>query len=136
MKGPPSSPNSPIVSVISTDEDVIVKVASLLGVRYYSVKPREPHHKAAFSCRRKGSVAMELMKNMLPFMSIRRQKQINEALESYREGARDRWIRTRLKPIDFNEARSLLASGKSYRKVAKLYNINHETLRNRILKGF
>ncbi|MCA1643648.1 MAG: hypothetical protein LC785_17285 [Acidobacteria bacterium] len=46
MKGPPSRPQYPALSITSTDEDVIQRVASLLAVSYCRVTKRREHWKS------------------------------------------------------------------------------------------
>jgi hypothetical protein len=84
MKGPPSQSNYPIISVTSTDEDVIQRVSILFSVKYQIVNKRKSHWKQSYTVRIYGRRAVELMTKMHPFMSSRRQQQIDEAIRSYR----------------------------------------------------
>jgi hypothetical protein len=83
MKGPPSRPQYPIITVTSTDEDVIQWVSGLFGVTYCVVKKRKSHWRQSFSTRIHGRKAVELMRQMRPHMSKRRQAQIDAAINSY-----------------------------------------------------
>ncbi|MDT7541147.1 MAG: hypothetical protein QOE33_1051 [Acidobacteriota bacterium] len=83
MKGPPSRPQYPVLSITSTDEDVIQRVGSLLGVSYCSVTKRKTHWKQSFSLRIHGRKAVDLMTRMRSHMSTRRREQIDIAVASY-----------------------------------------------------
>jgi hypothetical protein len=83
MKGPPSRPQYPVLSVTSTDEDVIQRISALLNVRYCSVTKRQQHWKQSFSLRIHGKKAVDLMLRMRPHMSARRQTQIDIAVASF-----------------------------------------------------
>jgi hypothetical protein len=43
LKAPPSAPNRPVISMQSTDEDVIARVASLMSVSYWQTLPERYH---------------------------------------------------------------------------------------------
>jgi hypothetical protein len=83
MKGPPSRPQYPILTVTSTDEDVIQRASQLFGVTYCPVRKRQSHWRQSYSTRIHGRKAVELMLNMRPHMSKRRQGQIDIAVASY-----------------------------------------------------
>ena len=83
----PSAPNRPIISMQSTNEDVIAKVASLLGVSYYRT-PTERYDrngwKHVYSVRLRGARGVQLMQLLKPLMGQRRQQQIAQAIENYK----------------------------------------------------
>lgn len=84
----PSRPGIVAIAVEMTDEDVIARVADLLGVSTYSTcRPRQDHHKQSFRVMIRGKKAAEWMRCLQPLMGERRQRQIETALraESYRE---------------------------------------------------
>ena len=83
MKGPPSCPQYPVISMCCTDEDVIQRVASLFGVAYCKVKKRQDHWKQSFIIRIHAKKAVDLMLRMRPYMSQLRQGQIDVAVASY-----------------------------------------------------
>lgn len=83
MKGPPSRPQYPVLSVTSTDEDVIQHVSGLLGVSYCRVTKRREHWRQSFSLRTHGRKAVDLMLKLRPHMSARRQEQIDAAVASF-----------------------------------------------------
>lgn len=85
LKGPPSAPNQPRIAVNMTDEDTVQRIASLFGVGYIHTRRHERHDnwKPAFTVKVVGKPAMELMRQIQPHMSKRRQEQIQRALDSY-----------------------------------------------------
>jgi len=86
LKPKPSAPNRPVISMQSTDEDVIAKVADLMGVSYWQA-PVERYDrkrwKRVFAVHLRGARAVELMLLLKPLMGTRRQKQIERAIEDY-----------------------------------------------------
>lgn len=75
-----------IICGACTDEDVIVRVASLFGTKHYKQNKREsdkPHYKDVYKTALHGERAMNLMNKLYPFMGIRRQTQIKNALKGY-----------------------------------------------------
>jgi transposase-like protein len=84
MKGLPSDPGRPVVQVQMTDEDVIARVACLIGRKPYAHRTsgRPEAWKPVFSARTTGRPAVELMTRLRPLMGERRQGQIDLALAS------------------------------------------------------
>ena len=117
MKGPPSRPQFPIISINLTDLDVIQKVSQLLGVGYCPVVKRKPHWKQSYILRFHGRKAVELMLKMRPFMSKRRQEQIDVAVDSYEK----RPIRgsSKLTIEQVREIKRLIIENQSFRIIAK-----------------
>jgi len=83
LPGPPSSPNLPIISVCSTDEDVIARVAAIFGVTYHRERRRNKKHKPVWRVKKTGYVAVQMMRQIEAMMSERRKKQIEKAIVSY-----------------------------------------------------
>ncbi|MCA1593243.1 MAG: hypothetical protein LC754_11460 [Acidobacteria bacterium] len=83
MKGPPSRPQYPVISMCSTDEDVMQRVSALFNVVYCKVTKRRSHWKQSFIIRLHGRRAVELMLRMRAHMSTRRKEQIDVAVASY-----------------------------------------------------
>lgn len=88
MRPHPSKPNHPVLSLMTTDADVCARVAGMFGVRYHKCNPKKPHHKPAFRLAIRGRTAVLWMQRLLPFMGIRRKKQIQAAISSYKEYSR------------------------------------------------
>lgn len=130
LKGPPSKPNLPILSVITTDEDVCERVANLFGVKYHLVKNKryqDNNWKNPYLAKLKGSKAVRLMKKLRPLMGKRRQGQIDEALSSYDIKAK------RLSNKEVDDIRQLYSGGKmTQTSIAKKLNVRRETV-NRII---
>jgi hypothetical protein len=80
MKGPPSSPNLPIVKVEMCDEDVIRHAARLLSSSV-TIIDRHPErgYKRVFRVTVKGSRAVEIMLGLRPLMGERRSRDIGSA---------------------------------------------------------
>lgn len=139
MSGPPSSPNNTIISLHMTDEDVVARVAWMFGRTYLKVRRKQKsYHKDSFATRMSGSKARELMARLRPLMGKRRKSQIDRALESFDPGLSRRIFESRrLLPIlDLEDVRNRHASGESYRKIGRLYGLNHETIRQRVIVGY
>lgn len=85
MKGPPSAPNQPRISLQMIDEDVVKRVSNYFGLKYIQARNdlRNPQWKRAFGILIKGTKAIEFMKLIRPLMSLRRQGQIDTAIGSY-----------------------------------------------------
>lgn len=82
MKGPPSDPNRPRITIGMTDRDVIEKVADLFGVEYIAEIDREDY-KTSYKVQIRGMKAIDLMCELRPLMGERRQQQIDKAANSY-----------------------------------------------------
>ncbi len=134
LKGPPSKPNSPIVCVQMTDEDVIFKVSLLFGAKYYKIVRKNKKHKPVYVTKITGLKAVRFMEKVRSLMGTRRQVQIDNALNSYDSSVYYRRY-DRLKKLTdekIEEARLRVAGGLSIRKVAKELGVDHETLRQRL----
>ena len=128
VKGPPSSPRSPQVSLEMTDEDVVARVSALVGVKYYAPKNRSPGRwRQTFHIHVRGARAVDLMRGLRPFMMARRSQQIANALAHYSPK------RVRYRNWDDD---ALLAARKtmSLREMGRRFGINHETIRKRLKK--
>lgn len=129
MKGPPSCPQYPVLSVTSTDEDVIQRVSRLLDVSYCAVRKRKSHWRQSYSLRIHGRRAVELMLQMRPHMSQRRQEQIDVAVASY-EKRPDRGP-SKLTDEQVRQIKNLLREGCSPRAIALRVNTSYWSV-NRI----
>jgi hypothetical protein len=128
MKPPPSQPNQPTVALHMTDEDVVARVANLVGVRHRPVKNRNPGvWKDSFLLQVRGGRAVELMTTLRPLMGARRQVQIDRALANY-----DPMGRYRHKQLpDAKELKRRNAS-KSMRALAEEFGCSRQTILRRI----
>lgn len=134
IKGPPSKPNSPIISIQMTDEDVIKQVSQMFGRSYYRFKSKVEKHKATYVTKCTGSKAIALMKELKPLMSIRRQGQIQIAIDSYNPEARIEvaTLSRKLSEETVKASKIRIDSGESLRSIARELNVCHESLRRRI----
>ena len=123
VKGPPSAPNSPRITVQSTDEDVIQMVAALFGRAYFRPRSSQPHFKQCFATHIKGAAAIDLMILLRPYMGSRRQESIDAAIAS---GAA---LRTPLTPRQCRDVRDRHAAGESLRSLGRRFDVSHETIR-------
>ncbi len=122
LRGPPSSPGLCIVSAVSTDEDVIAKVAGWWGVKYHPIKSRENHHKQAFVLKKSGKGAADLMVQLRPLMGRRRQEQIDRALSSYSASC------YKVTEAVKTEVLAELAKGRRQAEVAAEFGLSRETV--------
>jgi DNA-binding NarL/FixJ family response regulator len=129
MKGPPSCPQYPVLSVTSTDEDVIQRISNLLGVKYCSVRKRQSHWRQSYGLRIHGRRAVELMIQMRPHMSKRRQEQIDIAVASY-EKRPDRGA-SKLTDDQVRQIKELIRKGHASRSIAERFNTSYSCI-NRI----
>lgn len=81
MKPVPSKPKSPIISISMTDQDVMERVGKLWNVKIHRRPPGGLNHKEFWSCRIHGNPAVDLMKELFPYMGGRRKNQITRALD-------------------------------------------------------
>ena len=87
LKGTPSQPNKCTIAIASSDKDVAEKVSKI-----FTTKPNYlpnagknvPHYKDIWLVKLSGGRAIELMKTLKPLMSVRRQEQIDSAIDSYK----------------------------------------------------
>ncbi len=131
LRGPPSDPSSPRISVQMTDEDVVQKVRLIVGhgtVGSYQDK-KNPRWKRVFFFTVKGFPAVDLMQRLYPLMGMRRQRQIDKALSSSRPSRRRLLLASEVRKI-----RALLSRGLSDREVARQTGHAHSCV-GRIRRG-
>ncbi len=128
---PPSSPNTPLISISMTDEDVIARVANIFGVKYQSSHPKNEKHKVAYLTRLKGFRAADLMRALYPLMSRRRQNQIERALENYvykpnKKGQNNG--QSKLTEEQVKEIKVRLERGEVGRQIARDYKVSQRAI--------
>lgn len=87
MAPTPSSPNRPVVALSMTDEDVVARVAALMGQSYHQTKAaryRRNGWKTPYYVHIRGTPAVLLMRRLRPHMGKRRQAQIDRAIANVR----------------------------------------------------
>lgn len=127
----PSSPNTPLISISMTDEDVVARVAEIFGVKYQSFRPKNKKHKISYLTRLKGYRAADMMRDLYPLMSKRRQQQIDHTLENYvykpnKKGQNNG--QSKLTEEQVKEIKLRLAQGQVGRRIAKDYNISQRAV--------
>ena len=83
LTGPPSAPRHPVLAVQMTDEDVVVRVATMFGRKASCWTPREARWQPTYIARVTGAKAVAWMTALRPLMGSRRQTQIDRAVASY-----------------------------------------------------
>jgi hypothetical protein len=83
VKGPPSDPNKIAIRLQMTDEDVVSRAAKLLDASYQRYVPSNLRFKNTFCVSVTGYPALHVMKQLRPFMGIRRQEQIDSVIASW-----------------------------------------------------
>lgn len=124
LKGPPPRPNSPAVSCQMTDEDIICRVAKIVGVKYHRVARRNKRWKPAFSVKLNGDRAIALMKRLRSLMGLRRQKQIDDAINSFDVSVSSR----KLSYDDILDIKTRLLSGETQRSIAESHGVDRSTI--------
>lgn len=127
LKGPPSQPHIPRISLQMTDGDVVSRAADLMQVGH-KVKPRRrqnPNWKPVYQAVLTGKRAVALMKALKPHMGARRQTQIAAAIDCFAD-----------KSITISDSRvheiRAASRTKTQREVAAEFSISRETV-NRIV---
>lgn len=83
VRGSPAKPRRPCAAIGMADEDIVQRVCDLWGTRLYNVEVKNPKHRPVFRTELVGGSAVSLMKALRPWMGLRRQSQIDEAVASY-----------------------------------------------------
>ena len=79
---PPSDPKRVRILIEMVDVDVIEKVSELVGLAYSRPSRRRENWKQSYKITIRGSKAVEVMRAVYPFMSLRRRAQFVKALNS------------------------------------------------------
>jgi hypothetical protein len=117
--GSPSIPHQPVLSVSTTDEDVMARVGALMGRKVFRCTPRQPQWSVTYVVRVRGRPAVGWMRLLRPLMGERRQGQIDRALDCYEWKSNQR-----LNDVGARRALSLLEEGKTVREVAHLLGVS------------
>lgn len=132
IKALPSNPNQPIIGIEMADLGVMQEISNLVH-RKISIRnrkdPRFSKLKTVYMVRICGKDAMTLMKQLKPLMGLRRQEQIQQALDSYIGE-----FKNKLTDEQVKEVRCLYKQGNKIIDIAKQYNINSHYMEE-IIKG-
>lgn len=124
LKGPPSEPGTPRITVSMTDRDVVARVASLFGVSASNpFKHKNPKWKPFYLATLKGTRAVELMGLLRPLMGERRQGQIDRAAKTLSVSRR-----ARLSDADVSAIRALLGQGLRICDVERITGKTHSLI--------
>ncbi len=128
IKSPPDKLNKPRIHVVSTDEDVIAHVASLLGTKPMGpYKSSKAEYRSRYFVTLDGKRAIELMKQLQPHMSLRRQAQIEAVIASYHPVGQvrgERHPQSKLNTEQVREIKRRLASGEKLTHLARTYGVD------------
>jgi hypothetical protein len=120
---PSMNKNCSYITIQMTDLDVMQKVAGLLGASCHNgSKPKKSHWKPVYIVRLKGKRAVELMIQMRPYMSVRRQSQIDAAVSAYTVPQR------RLGYDDIQDIIRRGATNETQASIAKDYGLDRTTV--------
>jgi hypothetical protein len=120
LRGAPSTPNVPRISVQMVDEDVIARVAEAFDTSYQSIPPQREGHQRSYKTVLRGTSAVLLMREIRSLMGRRRQAQIDAAVSS--------WVPHRGRPSAGVEEQLavLLVEGRlSYRAIGRKLGVSH-----------
>ncbi len=118
--------NKITVGLCMTDKDVVERVTKIFGHDGCSTFRRDALHKTAYTTSLHGSKAVELMKQLRPLMSQRRQGQIDVAVAAYK-GDKTRGANhpnAKLNEEKVSAIRQDIAHGVSLKALAKRYGVD------------
>jgi len=136
IQGTPERPARILISMQTTDEDVMQKVCGLLGSKYHTTsserQKQHPNWKTVYGTTLSGLKAVEMMKRLRPLMGKRRGQKIDEALQVFSEKAKTGRYMTDDLVLSILEDNK---NGKmTQKKIAEKHGLRRETV-NRICKG-
>lgn len=130
LKGPPSAQNRVAICLEMTDEDVVAKVAKLLGVKYHKTTNRNPEKwKDSFRLAVVCKSAYELMKTLKPYMGNRRQRQIEVAMSSWKEKDKGKLFGRAEEILDG------LRQGKTHREIAETLGVDRSAISHYLIRS-
>jgi hypothetical protein len=130
MRGTPSSPGMSVLAMVSTDEDVVARVATILGVSYgVATRPdSKAHWKTVYATRIKGRGAVEAMNLLRPLMRIRRKAQIDRAVACF--SVKRAFVTEETVEKMFVRAEA----GETHRSIAEAYGLERSTVTRHLSK--
>lgn len=123
MKGNPSRPHLPIISVEMTDKDIVEKICNIFGNKCISPKTRNILWKKTYRAKLVGKKAVNLMKTIKPLMGIRRQKQIGLAISTYKDLSN-----TKLSKSNVLKIKRRLSNKEKHFDIAKDFGVSRSTI--------
>lgn len=135
-KGCPSAPNDTCVSIQMSDRDIMEKISEMWGMSLsaYSRTGKTKSggsFKEIYCCSLRGSKARKYMEQIKCFMGMRRQKQIDDALNSYDPDVikKTNEMKCAIPEAELKFVNEKIISGLSYRKIAKEYGVTSNVIR-------
>ncbi len=127
VKGPPSRPNRPYIGLESTDEDVVARAASLMGVGSYALRKRFPHERRRhiYAMRLSGRRAVAFMRLLAPFMGERRRRSIEAVCASF-----DPYPRSKLTPEQVRQIDAALRNGEAVQELGARFGVLRSMIRD------
>ncbi len=115
----PSNPNNPLIGIQTTDKDVAETVSVLCGRKVSQLPRRKPSYikrlKPSYCVRIVGNDAVEMMKAFKPYMSVRRQAQIDKAINDFKD------FKSKFSANDVREMRRLNELKKSNKEISEIF---------------
>lgn len=104
------------LSIMMTDEDVLLRVQEYFGGSIHKVKKRQEHWKDCWKWSMSGEKSVELTKKILPFLGERRSARGQEYADNYRTLAQ-----RKQRAVDLqHRVESLRAEGLTHREIASI----------------
>ena len=131
LQGPPSDPRIPRIKIQMTDEDIIARVAQIFGVQYHQTPLKAEQRKIPYIVFLRGTRAAQLMLQVYPLMSSRRQQQIDLALQGYNFTPRNKGEKhgnAKLNDEQVLEIKRQLLAGLPQRRIAEAFDVKPRTI--------
>jgi hypothetical protein len=122
LAGPPTNPNTAIISLQTTDRDIAERIARIFKVKACACRLdlKNPKWKRVYSVRLRGRRAVWMMKQLRPLMGKRRKKQIDFAIKSHE------LQKMKIGIEGVKNVRTLLDMGYKQREIALLCGISRQ----------
>lgn len=141
LKPVPSAPNSPIITIQTTDKDIANKVSILFGVCVSEYQPKKVKKSGELPKRvnivsLRGKRAVSWMIKLKDLMGQRRQQQIVDAIMAYDPDKEKKAYQARylLNEEQVRAAEIKIKNGNSLRSVSRDLNVRHTVLRDAIIR--
>lgn len=128
MRGTPSCPTKPLITITMTDEDVIARVANIFNHSYTPYNPHKTGWNITYKVTLKGASAVSVMRQLRPLMGKRRQQQIDRALEGFVCKSNTTITTPKLSEDQVREIKRRLKTGETARSIAKDFPVTHFTI--------
>ncbi|MFN8372332.1 MAG: hypothetical protein U0694_05570 [Anaerolineae bacterium] len=123
---PPSSPNTPAITISMTDEDIIRRVSAIFGTKHHQVSARREGAKTPYTAHLRGKPAIDLMRLLYPLLGKRRQTQIDRVLQHYNPYNPHRHLTVE----QAKGIKQMLADSHSMRYIASEFDTTYDIVRD------